>query len=244
MERNRRFGVLAIVALVVLLLSGCVNVRQEVTVKSDENWDASMSITFPKSTVDQIGKDQMTTSEADFQAQKDEAAKKGIKADMQVKTEDNGDIVWTLTYSGKGLNLLNTTLFSNTAAFSAGEGGRVKFSYDPGDITSLTSMGGSYTFVLNAGKVYSSNATETKGSTLTWKDPTAVMEAEVGVAGGGGGGFPTWLIIILVIVGVLLLVVVAVVLLYLRGKKTPPAAAPAAPAPVAPPSEPPAPPQP
>ena len=240
MPRNRRYGILAVVLLMGLLLSGCIHVRQEITLQADENWKAVMSITFPKSTVDQIGEEQMTSTQTDFEAQKEEAAKKGLKADLKISKNDAGDVIYDITFEGKGLALLNETVFSDAAELAVSEGDRVKFRYDPGDITSMTSMGGSYTFVLKAGKVYSSNATETKGNTLTWKDPTAPLEAEVGTAGGGAAG--VGLIIGLVVGGIVLLALVAAVLLYLRGRSMQKAAAPAAP--VAPPSEPPAPPQP
>jgi hypothetical protein len=154
------------------------------------------------------------------------------------------------------LDLLNSTFFSPTLAFKVEDDGHISFSYDAGDVTSLTSMGGSYTFVLNAGAVHSNNATETKGNTLTWKDPTEPMEAEVSAGGGGAGS--VGLIIGLVLIGIVVLVVLAVVLLYLRGKRMQATPAPAPvvapyqppvavvppaepPAPVVPPTEPPAP---
>lgn len=230
---RKRYGMLAVVALMIILLSGCIHIRQEVTLKTGESWDAVLEVRFPKSTVEQIGEEQMTMSQEDLEQGKADAEAKGVKAEFDVRKEDNGDIVWRITYSGEGLALLNETLFEEAGAFTAGEDGRVKFAYDPGDITSMTSMGGSYTFVLNAGKVYSSNATETKGNTLTWKDPTESLQAEV-AAGAAGGSSSVGLIILLVVLGIVLLIVAAVVLLYLRGKKM---QAPAAP--VVPPSEPP-----
>jgi uncharacterized iron-regulated membrane protein len=236
--RYRKYGMMALVVLMAVLLSGCIHIRQEVTLKANDNWDAVMEIRFPASTVEQIGEEQMMMSQEDLEQGKAEAEAKGVKAEFDVRKEDNGDIVWRITYSGQGLELLNSTLFEEVSAFTAGENGRVKFSYDPGDITDMTSMGGSYTFVLNAGKVYSSNATETKGNTLTWKDPTESLQAEVG-AGAAGGGLSVGVIILLVVLGLVIIIVLAVVLLYLRGKKM--QQAPAAPA--APPTEPPAAPQ-
>ena len=215
MLRNKRYGMLAIVAFMMILLSGCFHFRQEVTLQADEKWEANMEIRFPKSTVDQIGEELLLESQSDFEADRAEAEAKGIKATFDVRKENNGDVVWKITYSGQGLKLLNEVMFEGTPAFAADADGRVKLNYNPGEITEMTSMGGSYTFVLNAGKVYSSNATETKGNTLTWKDPTQPLQAEVG-AGAAGGGFPVWLIIVLVVV---LLAVAAVALLYMRGKQ-------------------------
>ena len=232
MKQRSRFGIVAVLVLVVVLLCGCVDIHQEITLKAGENWSAVVDVRFPKSTVDQIGAEEMTVSQEDFEEGRAEAEAKGVKAEFDVRTEDNGDVVWKITYSGQGLALLNETLFEGTTAFTAGADGRVKFSYDPGDMTSMTSVGGNYTFVLKVGKVYSSNATEAKGGTLTWTNPTAPMEAEFG--GAGGGGFPVWLIVVLAVV---LLAIVAVVLLYLRGKQVKTAAAPvfAPAAPVVPP---------
>lgn len=234
MKQRSRFGIVAVLVIMVVLLCGCVDIHQEITLKAGENWSAVVDVRFPKSTVDQIGAEEMTMSQEDFEEGRAEAEAKGVKAEFDVRTEDNGDVVWKITYSGQGLALLNETLFEGTTAFTAGADGRVKFSYDPGDMTSMTSVGGNYTFVLKVGKVYSSNATEAKGGTLTWTNPTAPMEAEVEFGGAGGGGFPVWLIVVLAVV---LLAIVAVVLLYLRGKQVKTAAAPVFPpaAPVVPP---------
>jgi len=242
--QRKRYGMMAIVVLMVVLLSGCFHVRQEVTLKADDNWDGVMEITFPASAVEQIGEEQLLMSQEDMEEGTAEAEAKGIEAEFEMRKEDNGDVVWRMTYSGQGMALLNEALFEDVTAFTADENGRVKFYYDPGEITEMTSMGGSYTFVLNVGKVHSSNATETEGNTLIWENPTGPLEAEV-EAGAAGGGLSVGIIILLVVLGLVVIAVVVVLLLYLRGKQ---AQAPAAPAvsppvaPAAPPSEPSAPP--
>ena len=219
MLRKKRYGMLAIVAFMMILLSGCFHVRQEVTLQAGDNWDALIEIRFPKSTVDQIGEEMLMESQSDFEAERAEAEAKGVKATFDGRKENNGDVVWEITYSGQGLYLLNEVMFEGTPAFTADADGRVNFRYDASDITELTSMDGSYTFVLNAGAVYSSNATETKGNTLTWQDPTARMRAEVGTRA-VGGGLPSWLIIgVGIVLGIVLLAGLAVMLLYMRGKQ-------------------------
>jgi uncharacterized membrane protein len=259
--QRKRYGMMAIVVLMVILLSGCFHVRQEVTLKADDNWEGAMEIRFPASAVEQIGEEQLMMSQEDMEEGMSEAEARGVQAEFEMRKEDNGDVVWRITYSGQGLELLNSALFEDVIAFTADESGRVKFYYDPGEITEMTSMGGSYTFVLNAGKVHSSNATEKEGNTLIWENPTGPLEAEV-EAGAAGGGLSVGIIILLVVLGLVVIIVVVVLLLYLRGKQAqapaaapvvPPPAAPAAPPPaapaappsepVAPSSEPPAPPQ-
>lgn len=241
--RNKRFGLVAFLIGLVLVLTGCVHIRQEVTLKANEEWSAKSLVTFPKSTVDQLGEEGLSGSEEDFEKTTQEAEAKGIKAHMEMRKESNGDVVYEITMEGKGLALLNESLFDNAAQITLLDNGHIKFRYDAGEVTSITSMGGSYTFVLRAGKAYSHNATKVEGSTLIWENPTAAMEAEVG-AGGAGGGFPTWLLVLLIVIGVLLILVVIVVLLYMRGQqmKRSQAAAPSAPVvPPAAPSEPPPP---
>ncbi len=250
--RSKRFGMIAFLIGLVLVLAGCVHVRQEVTLKANEEWYVKSLITFPKSTVDQLGEEGLTGSEQDFEKTTEEAAAKGVKAHMEVRKESNGDVVYEITLEGKGLALLNESAFENKAEIKLLDNGHVKFRYDAGDVTSITAMGGSYTFVLKAGKAYSHNATKVEGGALVWENPTKAMEAEVGASAGAAGGFPLWLLILLIVV---LVIVVIVVLLYVRGQQlkrgqaaptatyTPPApTAPVAPVePPAPPSEPPPP---
>jgi hypothetical protein len=216
--RSKRFGMIAFLVGLVLVLAGCVQIRQEVTLKANEEWYAKNVITFPKSTVDQIGEEQMTSSQEDFENTTQEAEAKGVKATLDVRTESNGDVVYEITMEGKGLALLNESLFDNAAEFKVLENGHIQFRYDAGDMTSITAMGGSYTFVLKGGKVYSQNATKVEGNTLTWENPATALEAEIG-AGGSAGGLSTGVIILLVVLGIVLVAVVAVLLLYLRGQQ-------------------------
>jgi hypothetical protein len=220
MQRSNRvrMGILGFLAVMVLLLSGCVHIRQEITLEPNEQWKAFQRITFPAETVKQLGEEQLQSSQADFEKQEKDAEARGIKAHLDMHKEGNGDIVFEMTMEGKGWNLLNETVFSSQATITNTAGGKVTFRYDPKEITSITSMGGSYTFVLQGGAIHSSNATEKSGGTHTWKDPTAPMEAEL-TPGVSGGGFPVWAIVVLVVVAVFIMAVVAFVLLYMRGKQ-------------------------
>ncbi len=232
MQRSKRvrLGILGFLALLLLLLGGCVHVRQEVSLEPGEQWKVFQKVTFPADTVKQLGDEQLESSQADFERQEQEAAAKGVKAKLEMRKEGNGDVVFEMTMEGQGWNLLNESVFSNEATISTGADGKVTFRYDPTEITSITSMGGSYTFVLKAGTIYSSNATDKGGGTHTWKDPSAAMEAQL-TPGVSSGGFPTWLIIVLVIVLIVVVVIVAFVLLLARGRKmqaqTPPTYPPA-----------------
>ena len=232
-NRTKMIGVMALLAIGILLLSGCINMREEITLKPDENWEAYIEITVPAATVQMVGEEQLKSSQADWEKQQKEYEGQGVKAKLDSKKESNGDYVYSVTMSGKGYDLLNQTSFGGDATIKTLENGHIQFKLDPGagDMTSLTQMGGSLTFVLKAGKVHSANGT-IKGGTVTWENPTTPLEAEVSPGGGGGGG-STVLIVVLVLLALVVLVVVVVVLLYMRGKKKqqPPAAMP----PMAPP---------
>jgi hypothetical protein len=223
---------LALLAVAALVLAGCIQIREEITLKPGDHWEVLIGLTVPASTVQLIGEDQLKSSETDWESQRLEYESKGVQARMEVKKQDNGDYLYSVTMAGQGWELLNETAFDSNATIRTLENQHILFELDPGtsDLSSLTQMGGSMTFVLRANKIYSSNG-EVKGNTATWTNPTSVMRAEVGTAGGGA---PIGLIIGLVALAVLVLLVVVVLLLYLRGRRLrqPPAPMP----PAAPPS--------
>ena len=235
-NRVKMTGILGLLVIGILLLTGCIQMREEITLKADENWEAKIEITVPAATVQMVGEETIKQSQSDWETQQKEYEGKGVKAKLDVKKQSNGDYTYSVTMQGKGWDLLNQSAFGSDATIKTLENGHVQFRLDPGtgDMTSLTQMGGSLTFVLKAGKVHSANGT-IKGSTVTWENPTSPLEAEVS-AGGGGGGASTGLIIALVLIIVVILIVVVVVLLYMRGKKQqPPAGFPPATPPMTPP---------
>ncbi len=206
----------ALLAVVALVLAGCIQIREEITLKPDEKWEVLIAMTVPASTVQMIGEETLASSAEDWEQQQAEYEGKGVQARMDMKKQDNGDYVYSVTMAGQGWDLLNETAFDNNATITTLENKRIRFELDPGtsDLTSLTQMGGSLTFVVRAGKIYSANG-EIKGNAVTWVNPTSVMQAEVGTAGGSSVG----LIIGLVVLAVVVLLAVVVVLLYLRGKR-------------------------
>ncbi len=215
-RRKFRVGIVGLLAMVVVLLSGCIDIRQEITLKADEQWEAHMLITFPASIVEQMGEEELGNQEESFAQAEEEAKAQGVDAKMEMRREDNGDVVFDITMSGQGWALLNETMFNNAATLSETDG-RISLRYDAGEMSSFAEMGGSYVFVLNAGRIHSSNAGEVRGGTATWENPTSPIEAEVSAGGGGGGS--VGLIIGLVVAGVVLVAVVVFVLLYLRGRR-------------------------
>ncbi|MGC8873478.1 MAG: hypothetical protein ACP5SI_03395 [Chloroflexia bacterium] len=229
---NKRTALkLALLAATALVLAGCIQIRQEITLKPGEKWDVAIDLTVPASTVQLIGEDQLKSSEQDWEQQRVQYEDKGVQAQLTVKKQDNGDYLYSVTMAGQGWDLLNETAFDNNVTIRTLENQHVVFELDPGtsDLSSFTQIGGSLTFVVRAPKIYSANG-EIKGNTVTWVNPTSVMQAEVGTEGGGSAGW----IIGLVVLGVVVLLVVVVVLLYLRGRRLrqPPAPMP----PVAPPN--------
>ncbi len=237
MSIKSKGSVLVIITILALLLSSCATVREELTLKPDEEWNVRMSMLIPASTVSLIGADQITSQQSEWEKQAKEWEVKGVTASLETKTEKNGDVTYSVVMSGKGLALLSETAFSGESILTPADKGRYNFHADAGDLSSLTQAGGSFTFVLKAGSIRSSNATTVKGNTATWENPTAPMEAEVTLSGSSSG-----LLIGLIVVVVLAVIVAALVLLYRRGRKlqsTPPAQ-PLPPEPE-PPAQPPAP---
>lgn len=206
----------ALLAAAALVLAGCIQIREEITLKPNEKWEVAIDMTVPASTVQMIGEDQLQSSVQDWEQQQKEYEGKGVQARMEMKKQDNGDYLYSVTMAGQGWDLLNETAFDNNATIRTLENNRIRFELDPGtsDFDSFAQMGGSVTFVVRAGKIYSATG-EIKGNTVTWVNPTSVMRAEVGAAGGSSPA----LIIGLVVLAVLVLLVAVVFLLYLRGKR-------------------------
>jgi len=218
---NRRVprGLIGLLVILVLLLAGCVHIRQEVTLMPDEEWKADVKITFPASTVEQLGEEMMQDQDADFEEQTAEAERRGVHAEMEMRTEGNGDVVYSMKLEGSGYDLLNEFVFDSQATFSDAGDGKVQVNYDAGDMTAFAEMGGSYTLVFNAGQIHSSNATKTSGGTATWENPAEPIQIELTPGSPpAAGGFP-WLIVILVIIGIVVVAVVVIGLLYLRGRR-------------------------
>ncbi|MGB9723463.1 MAG: zinc-ribbon domain-containing protein [Chloroflexia bacterium] len=201
----------AIVLLVLAgILGGCFQLRQELTLMSGERWEARMEMTVPASVVSMMGEAQRQELEAEGKREQERLQAQGISAQVSTRKTDQGDYILSVQVAGQGWELLNRAVFTGTARIEP-LGERLRFSYDPSKqgemaLSSLYQFGGKYTFVLNAGTIYSSNATKVSGGTATWENPTGEITAEVGL---GGGGMPLWLIIVLVIVGVILLAAVA-----------------------------------
>lgn len=217
MSRHRLF--LGTIVLLVLagVLGGCIQIRQELTLMPEEKWEARMEMTVPASAVSMVGEEQLQELEVQGKSEQERLQAQGISAQVSTRKTDQGDYVLSVQMSGQGWELLNRTVFTGTAQIEpAGE--RLRFSYNPSkqgemDLSSLYQFGGKYTFILNAGTIYSSNATKVSGGTATWENPTGEITAEVGLS---AGGMPLWLIIVLVVVGVVLLVAIIAFILFRR----------------------------
>lgn len=217
MSRYRLF--LGSVVLLVLagILGGCIQIRQELTLMPGEKWEARMEVTVPASVVSMVGEEQVRELESQSKSEQERLQAQGISAQVSTRKTGQGDYVLSVQMAGQGWELLNRAIFTGTARFEP-VGERLRFSYDPSkqgeiDLSSLYQFGGKYTFILNAGTIYSSNATKVSGGTATWENPTGEITAEVGLS---AGGMPLWLIIVLVVVGVLLLLAAIAFILFRR----------------------------
>jgi len=214
---HRRLLLGTVFLLLALLLSGCFQLRQEITLMPGENWEAQMEMTIPASVISMVGEEQLQELETQAKGEQERLQTQGITAQVSTRKTDQGDYVLSVQMKGQGWELLNRSVFTGTARIDpAGE--RLSFSYNPAgqkemDLASLYQFGGKYTFILHAGTIYSSNATKVSGGTATWENPTGEITAEVGLS---AGGMPLWLIIVLIVVGVVLVLAVLAFLLLRR----------------------------
>jgi hypothetical protein len=212
-------------AVVILLLTGCIDIYQEVSLNPEEHWKVQTRISLPSGTVDLLGEEGLQEMEAEWKAEQSGLSEQGITASFQ-RREESGDVIFEITMEGDGWDLLNQEVFEGEATIEETADGQVRFAYDLGEeVAGYVEVGGTYTLVVKAGKVHShsDNATEAKGGTITWENPTTPME--VVVTPGAGGGLSPVVIGALVLGAVVLVLIIVFVLLrvFRKGDDSEPA---------------------
>ena len=181
--------------LLLLLFTACVpleSIETRLKLSSGERWQAHIEFLLASETA-------LFASEIDQMLESDieSIEQQGIDFSWrQEKPDQDGRINYVLDFSGQGYDLLNSTLLEQNAIIVDEETGNIIFNAhsDYGQVTGA----GESRFVLQGGRIISSNGNQVNSGTVEWINPSGRMEAEITE----GSGFNwLWLLFILIVVG-------------------------------------------
>lgn len=180
MRKTRRLSleaVLWIVMSTVLLLglSSCGNVREEVTIRPGERWKVELHIAVSPSDMLFIGDPAAIESRLEEARQDPDAAAANYK--WSKEASDDGGVVYIVEQSGKGLQSLNSAAFDELATFSRmtyGEKEAIHFVLNP---QSAFSELGYYELVMRTGEVLETNGELLEDGVVRWVGAYQAMEA-------------------------------------------------------------------
>ena len=168
-----------------ILLSGCeelslVDLDQAVTVYRGEEWEGSMVIRLPPETIELIGSEAEARAMIEQELASQYGAtlqESGIQMEWDSGTNELGELVYTFSLRGTGLDILKEAMFDEDSRLAATivDGQRqIVFSHSPG-FQGLFLR--NYSLTLTGGKVLSSNGQQVSEGTVQWIDPSGRIEA-------------------------------------------------------------------
>ena len=183
------------IGLILLILSACVPIESiETTLRlfNGERWQIHIEFILPPESVyatsefDQMLNTEMANieqEEIDFSWRKD-------------RPDNEGRIKYIFDYKGQGYELLNSiSIFDHTVTVDGGSG---KIFFNTISNYSELSIAKESKFVLQGGRIISSNGNQVNSNTVEWINPSGRMEAELTEASGFNW---LWLLFILIIAG-------------------------------------------
>jgi len=178
-----------------ILFTACApveSIETNLKLSSGEHWQAHIEFLLPPESAFMTTEiDDMLTSEMVSVEQE------GINFSWrQEKPDRDGKINYVLDFSGQGYDQLNSTLLEQNAISVDGKTGNLIFNaYTDYGISTGASES---KFVLQGGRIISSNGNQVNSSTVEWINTTGRMEAELTEASGFNW---LWLLFILIVIG-------------------------------------------
>ena len=164
--------VVAVIIAVPLLLSGCVGViTADVTLYSDEKWQANVDLTLTQEEVLMAGGEEAIESQLQFQIA--EWEQQGNPGSWRKEYKEK-NVIYHLSVQGEGWSALNRAVFNNQAQIRYIDRGRVYFFLPLQSAFAQQPL----TLRLTGGKIISSNADEVSGRTAIWYDVRSKGGAE------------------------------------------------------------------
>ena len=210
--KKLKFGLSII--LMALLFSGCVSILSaDTTVNLDKNekWSINLELLFEGESFKEFGQqliDGLNLLTA-------EGLNTGLDIQFKQMPDRQGNVPYKVTISGEGLEKLNE-FFGTPGAFTKTEvDGETLVEFEM-DATNLSSGGldigfaPELSFTVEGLRVVATNGKKNSPTSVTWKNPNAIMQATFTTSAGKGMVLPWWAILF---IGIGLLAIVVVVLL-------------------------------
>lgn len=176
---------LAASLLLAVLAAGCeelslVDLEQSITVFRGEEWEAGMVIRMPPETIELIGSEAEARAMIEQELAGEYGATlmdSGIQMDWKSETSELGELVYTFTLRGTGLDSLKAAMLDEDSRLVATivDGQRqIVLSHYPG-FQGLFLR--NYSLTLTGGRFLSSNGQQVDEDTVQWIDPSGQIEA-------------------------------------------------------------------
>jgi hypothetical protein len=207
----------------VLLFSGCVTIlSSDTTVNLDKNekWVVNQELLFEGESFAEYG--QAVIEGLNLLAS--EGLNTGLDIEFKQLPDRQGNVPYKVTLSGEGLDKLDE-LFGSPGAFTKTEmDGETLIEFEL-DATNLTSSGldigfaPELSFTVEGLTVVATNGKKNSPSSVTWKNPSALMQATFTTASSKGLAFPWWAIMLIVVGLVAIVLVILLVTGVFKKKK-------------------------
>jgi hypothetical protein len=162
----------------VFMLTSCLtalSTETGVTVWKGEKWKIQTEIVLSIIDVETYG----FLIDQSFNEYVSDLVAAGITAEWQQVNQSQAEgVTYRITLEGEGYEKLNQAVFAGKQVFVVDDssGDRlIRFHYRAG--TDLLGMAKNETYILNGGKIISSNGSQSGRNTVTWVNPTTTMEA-------------------------------------------------------------------
>jgi hypothetical protein len=212
------------ILLAAILFTGCVTILSSdttVSLNKGDKWTVNQELLFEGESFVEGGQEvidglNMLTSEG---------LNTGLKIEFKQLPDRQGNIPYRVTISGEGLDKLNE-LFGSPGAFIKTEADGetlVEFMLDG---TNLSSGGldigfaSELSFTVEGLKVVETNGKKNSPTSVTWKNPSGIMQATFATSTSKGMAFPWWAIV-LIVIGLAAIVLVILLVTGVFKKKKP-----------------------
>ncbi len=210
------------ILLIVLLLSGCVSILSaDTTVNLDKNekWAVNLEILFEGESYVEYGQEVI----AGLNLLTSEGLNTGLDIDFKQLPDRQGNVPYKITVSGEGLDKLNEFLGTPGTFTKTDMDGETQVEFVL-DATNLSSSGldigfaPELSFTVEGLTIVETNGKKISPTSVTWKNPNAIMQATFTTATSKGMAFPWWAIL-LIVAGLAAIVVILLITGVFRKKK-------------------------
>lgn len=212
------------ILLVAMLFSGCVTIlSSDTTVNLDKNekWVVNQELLFEGESFGEYGQEVIDG----LNLLASEGLNTGLDIEFKQLPDRQGNVPYRVAISGKGLDKLNE-LFGTSDAFKTTQvDGETLVEFEL-DATNLSSGGldigfaPELSFTVEGLRVEATNGKKDSPTSVTWNNPSSIMQATFTTSTSKGMAFPWWAIL-LIVVGLAAIVVVILLITGVIKKKKP-----------------------